>query len=363
MNAVPPVIDTVIFDLDGTLIDSYEAFYQICKSGCEAAGHPVPDRESLFPVMNEGVSFFDLCFPPDLPNRELVTETFRQEARKVRARLMAQHVRLMDGMPELIRQLHPHYKLAIVTSSERDALEPIVHAGVMPCFQSVVTREDVSVRKPHPEGILKALKDMGSDPASAIMVGDTPMDIMAGRKAGTQTAGIRSNTDNHELLRRLEPDVLFSTLSEIGVWLKLDSARTRLTPSVMLQGVYCSGLGKAAEFLALDWVRYRLESMTGFTAFPGTFNVDLLPASNRRLKRFRQLRDREARLLTPEPGFCESILYPCKIQHVDTAADAYALFPLIDGYPSQKLEIIAPIRLQEQLKVNDDSEVQIMLYT
>lgn len=364
MNALPPIIDTLLFDLDGTLIDSFEAFYQICKYGCDAIGLPVPERTALYPVMNEGASFFDLSFPADLPHRQAQINAFHHETRRVRGQLWSRYARLMPDAAQTIKLLRASgYKLAIVTSSGSEAFVPLERAGLTDHFDVMITRSDVNRRKPHPEGLETALRRLQSIPEMTIMVGDTPMDILAGRAAGAQTAGVLSSTANGALLEKHDPDMLFSSLSDLQLWMKLDAFRRSLpAPSVLLQGLYGRGLGKAAGFLSLDWVRQRIESITGFAPYPGTFNLDLLPASAERLSRFRDFHDRSGRPFKSNPGFCDAVLFPCKLQSRFAEADAFALFPLVPGYPVNKLEIIAPIPLSERLIAESAPSVYVTLY-
>lgn len=364
MNTLPDMIDTVLFDLDGTLIDSFEAFYQICKAACEAIDHPLPERTALFPVMNEGASFFDLCFPADLPQRQSVMDAFIQESQRIRLDYLTRYSQLMPDAAELIRHLHrSKYKLGIITSSRREALAPLDRSQLTGYFDVIVTKDDVAELKPHPEGVRLALRHLNSDPGKTLMVGDTPMDVLAGKASGTQTAGVLSSTENETALINTIPDMLFSSLSELGVWLNMDASRSaRTTRSVLLQADYSEGLGKASGFLTIDWVRSRIEAITGFTPYPGTFNLELTPASVHRLQRFQETHDRSGHVFHSRPGFCDALLFPCRLQSRVSETHAFVLFPMVPDYPPHKLEIVAPIQLARHLGAKSNPHLQIEIY-
>lgn len=364
MNTLPEVIDTVLFDLDGTLMDSFEAFYQICKVACEAVDHPLPERPMLYPVMNEGASFFDICFPADLPQRQSVIDAFVQESQRIRLDYLIRHAHVMPDAAELIKHLHTSkYKLGIITSSRREALAPLDHSLLTEHFDVIVTRDDVTELKPHPEGILLALRALNSDPGKTLMVGDTPMDMLAGKAAGTQTVGMLSSTENEAVLKNACPDMLFSSLSDLGKWMQMDASRSaNPARSVLLQADYSEGLGKASGFLRIDWVRQRIEDITGFAPHPGTFNLNLAPSSVHRLQRFREIHDRSGHLFHSEPSFCDAILFPCKLQSSAAEARAFVIFPMVPDYPPHKLEVVAPMRLVEHLGIKGTPHVHVEIY-
>lgn len=363
MNLNLPEIETVLFDLDGTLIDSFEAYYQICKYGCEMINLPVPERIKVYPVMNEGISFFDLFFPHNLSNRKSLINTFLNETRRVRSELWKNYVRLMPGAEPLIKTIHKDYKLAVVTSSNIEALQPLERSGLISYFQIIVAKNDVRRQKPHPEGIRKALQHLKSESKTAVMVGDTPMDIMAGRDAGTLTAGVLSSTANSDLLKHHNPDLMFSSLLDFGAWLNLDASRQTLSASsVQLQGKFTQGIHQASEFLTMEWVSQRINSITGFTPFPGTFNLNLYPSSINRLDIFRQLYDHISYTFGPHSGYCDAVLYPCKVQTPIAVADAFVIFPMVPDYPQYKMEVISPVSLVNQLRAESGMDVQVLLY-
>lgn len=87
--------------------------------------------------------------------------------------------------------------------------------GIGEFFETVVTLDDVTMAKPDPEPVLLALKQLGSEPAEAIMVGDNYHDVLAGKNAGTKTAGVAWTIKGPETLAKHEPDYMLEKMSDL----------------------------------------------------------------------------------------------------------------------------------------------------
>jgi len=99
--------------------------------------------------------------------------------------------RLIEGVKSLLVRLAEHYQLAIVsTRSQKDADAFLQQHALTEFFQLAVTQESTSRLKPHPEPILYAAHQLGISPEACIMVGDTPVDIISARRAGTWAVGV-----------------------------------------------------------------------------------------------------------------------------------------------------------------------------
>nr|WP_280875018.1 MULTISPECIES: DUF120 domain-containing protein [unclassified Paenibacillus] len=143
----------------------------------------------------------------------------------------------------------------------------------------------------------------------------------------------------------------------------MDASRSaKPARSVLLQAEYSEGLGKASGFLTMDWVRQRIEEITGFTPYPGTFNLDLSPSSVHRLQRFRETHDRSGHVFHSQPGFCDALLFPCRLQSPLAETRAFVLFPMVPHYPLHKLEVVAPIQLARHLGAKGNSHIQMEMY-
>ncbi|HYT55813.1 MAG TPA: DUF120 domain-containing protein [Verrucomicrobiae bacterium] len=124
-----------------------------------------------------------------------------------------------------------------------------------------------------------------------------------------------------------------------------------------MTGIIFSDLGQATSFMALDWVRASLKQCLGFNPFPATLNVRPKSAEDGRVWR-RAQRELTAVPLAPvDGGFCSARIY--RIEILDSANQASGkiegavLLPEVKDYPSNKIEIVAPMRLKDHLGVSD----------
>jgi len=96
-------------------------------------------------------------------------------------------------------------KTAVITRNCRAAVDA-VHPKLEKMTSAILTRNDVARVKPDPEHLLAALRQMGVDPEQAIMVGDHPMDILTGKRAGTMTAGVLTGSGDWSALLSSKAD-------------------------------------------------------------------------------------------------------------------------------------------------------------
>ncbi len=206
----------VIFDMDGTLADSVEYFYQVSLEVLEIAGVPPPSRERVYALMRVGDDNPLLkLFPPGHPDPAATLK------RIVDARMDAwmEHYHhktaAIPGSLELLRHLHTRgLRLGIATSSSR-ALPFLDHWGVRHLFSGIIGREDVEHKKPHPEPILKCLECLALQPHEAVYIGDSPIDVQASRAAGSHTVGVLTGTSDRAVMLRHAPDHILDSVAEL----------------------------------------------------------------------------------------------------------------------------------------------------
>ena len=124
-----------------------------------------------------------------------------------------------------------------------------------------------------------------------------------------------------------------------------------------ITGVIFSDLGLAASFMSLGWVQRALRESLGFAPFPATLNVR--PQGGDDSAVWRRVRAGSPGLPLPiaETGFCSARLYPVVISRGigerDERVDGAVIVPEVNDYPSEKIEIVAPVRLKEHWGVSD----------
>lgn len=210
-----PPLDTVLFDLDGTLIDSIELIRRSYVHTLEVHGIPTPAPEFWLEGLGRPLRWQFAQFTPDPAEVERMVVTYR-------AHNLAHHDALVTAFPgavEAVAALHARgLRLGIVTSKMRAG----AFRGLRWCgfrdewFSAVVGADDVTEHKPHPEPVERALSLLGSSSARAVMVGDSPHDLSSGRSAGTRTAAVAWGPFPHDTLRATAPDHWLATPADIA---------------------------------------------------------------------------------------------------------------------------------------------------
>lgn len=204
-------ITTLLFDLDGTLIDTNEL---IISSFIHTLNHYYPDqykREDVLPFM--GPPLADTFMKIDSERVDEMIERYRKYNLENHDLL----VKEFDGVYETIQALHEQgYKMAIVSTKIRDTvIKGLRLTKLDKFFDVVVGLDDVKHAKPDPEPLQKALQQLGSTPDEALMIGDNSHDILGGKNAGTKTAGVAWSAKGKEYLVQFEPDYILEHIQDL----------------------------------------------------------------------------------------------------------------------------------------------------
>ena len=213
-------IQAVLFDLDGTLIESDD--HWVDKIAARLAflrriwQRADPVALARWIVMTaETPSNYLLSAVEHLGLR---TSFFGLADRLRRARGLAtqEHSAMVEGSRELLDALHGRYRLAVVTTRARaEALAFLAHSGLEAYFEAVITRQDVLRMKPHPEPVRKAAKLLKVTPDVCLMVGDTTNDVLAARRAGAYAIGVLSGFGERCEMERAGADLILERASEL----------------------------------------------------------------------------------------------------------------------------------------------------
>jgi HAD superfamily hydrolase (TIGR01549 family) len=191
---------TIIFDLDGTLLDTVDAFYVLAKRTGDEFGLEM-NRSHVYELLNYGKSYWEAALPQSTINRESAIHEMNNRAVQLWPEIMAEHARVFPGIFETLSTLKNRgNKLGIVTGSGGTSVDLLYSAGVEELFDAVITSADVSRRKPHPDGMLKCLESLGVEASDSIYVGDTSIDMQASRTAGMTAIGVLSGAGNSATL-------------------------------------------------------------------------------------------------------------------------------------------------------------------
>jgi len=201
--SAPMDFDCFLFDFDGTLAYSEQA-YRV------AFLHSIERHTGVLPNEVEFHDFWNVT-PHEVLRRygeELLEEMFASFEEHYYA-THHQHLIAYDGVEDLLSSLHEQgASVGIVSLKPRRAgdLELDI-IGLRRLIGLAVWGDDVEKPKPEPDGVLRALADLGADPRSTLVIGDSPADIMMGRAAGTRTAAALWGGSTRERLFAASPDL------------------------------------------------------------------------------------------------------------------------------------------------------------
>lgn len=206
----------ILFDLDGTLIDSTEAVYEAI---CEAFKHfqrPLPSRQAVVSQIGNTLEYMFSTLDVESSALSDFIGVYRAHYGKI----CNDKTYLLESARDAILQAKEFASLGVVTTKLGKHSKILLNNfGVLKYFNCVIGREDVKEAKPSAEPILLALKSMPKGIArdNIYMVGDTPLDIQAANNANIKSIGILSGYASLELLQqytnRIVKDALEAVLS------------------------------------------------------------------------------------------------------------------------------------------------------
>jgi len=219
-----PAPSGIIFDLDGTLLDSIDLYYSILCEGCRSLGLEEPAKEKVLKIMGSGISFWEalneLFAALELPEG---IEAFREKGfpilEEIWRRRYDEEIRFFQGVPELLKQFYSAgIKMGIVTSSFYEKkLQIFTEQGLEPfsLFCSIITRLNSCKNKPDPEPMLRCLQKLNKNPERCLCVGDSPCDIISGREAGMFTVGVLTGTGTRQSLSKEGADMILDSVTDL----------------------------------------------------------------------------------------------------------------------------------------------------
>jgi phosphoglycolate phosphatase len=223
LSARPTALGAIVFDLDGTLVDSHRDIAEAANHTLERFGFARLSHDELASYVGDGAPSL-MARAARVALEDALTTSLVQAFLDYYAEHAVDYTQPMPGALEALEALAP-YKLAICTNKpRRTALAVLRGLQLESRFEALVAGDDLSERKPHPAMVLEAARRLGVPPTEAVMVGDGPQDVLSGKAAGAYTIGVRGGIQGVEQLLRAAPDLLLDSLSE------LPAALERLAP-------------------------------------------------------------------------------------------------------------------------------------
>lgn len=204
-------ITALLFDFDGTLLDTNELIIQTFLS---VLGEHFPGEYGREDVLHFIGPSLEQTFMEIAPGRvNELSDQYRRLNRTLHDELVTEY----DGVAETLRTLKSRgLKMAIVsTKREETILHGLKLMGVHDVFDVLVALDHVQNPKPHPEPLELALRLLEADQQEALMIGDNSHDIEGGKNAGVRTAGVAWTAKGEEFLASFEPDFMLQHISDL----------------------------------------------------------------------------------------------------------------------------------------------------
>jgi HAD superfamily hydrolase (TIGR01509 family) len=206
-------IEGVLFDWDGTLINSYHADTSAYLALFKEMGISWGIEEL---EKNYSPNWYQVYRAAGLPRRRW------EEADRVwRAHYAKHRPKLIAGARRVLARVGDAHPLGLVTSGDRDRVtRQLREFRLTRLFAARVCSGDTLRKKPHPEPLRLALRQMDLDPAACVYVGDAPQDVEMAKRAGVRAIGVLGPFPTEKRLRAARPEFLIGSIEELPDVLK-----------------------------------------------------------------------------------------------------------------------------------------------
>ncbi|WP_342548069.1 pyrophosphatase PpaX [Paenibacillus sp. FSL P2-0089] len=208
------MIECVLFDLDGTIVNTNELIINSFMHALKENNLPALTREQIIPLMGTTLQQQLGAFSGlELKDIGVLERSYRSYNNAHHDELVQAFPDVNETMEELQRR---GIKLGIVTTKIRpNTLKSLEMFDLLKYMETIVTVNDVTHPKPHPEPVLTAVANLGVDPAKTLMVGDSAVDIQSAKAAGVLVAGVAWSLKGEAVLRTYEPDYIIQEMKDL----------------------------------------------------------------------------------------------------------------------------------------------------
>ena len=214
-------VHAVIFDMDGTLIDSIDIYFKIVEVALERLKLPQVSRKQILDAAENGDFNWELVLPDEVHHKkdEIIGQAW-EIINEIATQMFEENLKLIRGADNILQSISKSIpRIGLVTSTQRNYLkikmQPLKRAGVEKLFEVIITSDDVPNRKPDPDPLIECAKRLDVDPNKCVYVGDTRTDIKAGKAAGMKTVGVLTGFDDYDMLAKEGPDAIIDSIRNL----------------------------------------------------------------------------------------------------------------------------------------------------
>jgi phosphoglycolate phosphatase len=208
----------IVFDWDGTLMDSEARIVACLRAAIEETGLPHRHDDALRNIIGLGLREALVTLYPDGNDQQhdALVKHYRYHFLETNETPSP----LFEGAEQLIRELHGQgHFLAVATGKGRQGLDKVLEETALGEFFHYTRCADETRSKPHPQMLLEIMDWLGIEPAETLMVGDTEFDLQMAHNAGARALGVSYGVHDKERLLACEPLACLDSLAEVAEWL------------------------------------------------------------------------------------------------------------------------------------------------
>ena len=213
--------DLIVFDWDGTVMDSTAVIAGSIQAACRDLGLPIPGDEAARHVIGLGLIQALRYAVPDAPE-----SMYEPLVARYRHHFLAQDqtIPLFDGARETIAELHDGgYWLGVATGKSRVGLDRALESTGMKQYFHATRTADQTFSKPDPAMLLELMGELAVSTERALMIGDTTHDVQMAQNAGVDAVAVGHGAHSPEQLQELNPLALVQDFAELRTWLKANA--------------------------------------------------------------------------------------------------------------------------------------------
>lgn len=214
---MPKRFELLVFDWDGTLMDSAGAIIASIQASCSDLGLPVPERERAAHVIGLGLKDALAYAVP-----ELAPDDYGKLALRYRHHYLARDpdIELFPGMREMLAGLKQRgYLLAVATGKTRVGLERVLEATQLKQYFDASRCADETHSKPHPAMLQELMQELSIEAQATLMIGDTAHDLQMALSAGVPSLAVSYGAHPRENLTGFNSLACIDTPQELAPWL------------------------------------------------------------------------------------------------------------------------------------------------
>jgi HAD superfamily hydrolase (TIGR01509 family) len=207
-------VKAILLDLDGTIVDSREAYIEALKSAFVAVGQELVDEKAALEIprrLEQNLSINDLIGHAD-------AQRFLEVYLKAYYEATITKSKPMPKISEILDKLSKKAKLALITMRHvprEKVISELEKFDLSKYFQHVVTALDTRDPKPSPDALIRCAEELCVEPSQCMVVGDSVVDIKAGKRAGAKTVAVLTGIFSLKELEAEKPDLIIESVAKL----------------------------------------------------------------------------------------------------------------------------------------------------